>query len=352
MYFNAKRKVQNMNKQTKEVGMHNSQGKSYLQKQRSMVYFPGGKTEYLNTLRVFLNFVDQNCPVKEEVEKWFADSFDSKNVGLINKFIITLKKMQLITEEEGKFKLTVLAENSSEPQFTEFIFNALDKNYLGINETLDVLYKKSPLLLGEIVDSLKEVDIDWDTNTQVIIRLNWLISLGYVVQKGPLYMITYSGRKVKIGESKNENIPSHEDLKNALIEAGKNNGLRSSPEYKLDFHRLDVVWFNPNEDIPVFAAEIQLNERDLELSLSRLACAENKHIYNLSLYTKKEFIAKAQTIQNKIYPDLDNKLDILPWSEIIEEKKASEMFKMHFRDRFRYSHVRLRKWRSKENSGN
>lgn len=139
-----------------------------------MVYFPGGKTEYLNTVRKFLDFVDQNCPAKAEVEKWFANSFGSTNIVLINNFIRTLKKIQLITEEESKFKLADLAKKSTDPQFIEFIFKALDTNYLGINETLDVLCKKSPLSLSEIIDSLRKVDVEWATNTQYNIRLNWL----------------------------------------------------------------------------------------------------------------------------------------------------------------------------------
>lgn len=300
-----------------------------------MVYFPGGKTEYLNTVRKFLNFVDQNCPTEEEVEKWFASTFHSTNTALINRCIDTLKKIQLISKEENKFELTALAEKSSDPQFIDLIFKALDTCYLGISETLDVLCKKSPLPLSEIIESLRKVDIEWDTKTQYNIRLNWLLSLGYAVQNGPLYEITDAGRKAKIGVSENEDSPSHDALKAALVATGENWGFRSFSEYVMDSNRLDVVWFPKNETIPRFAAEIQLNEQDLEKALTRLAYAHSKHIDFLGLYTKKELIPKALRILNEIYPELADVLSVDPWSKINKEKVASEMHKLHFRDKFR-----------------
>jgi hypothetical protein len=312
-----------------------------------MIYFPGGKKEYLNTIRKFLDFVNQKSPTKVDAEKWFANSFGSTSNTLINRFIKTLKAIQLISVNEEKIELAVLGKKSTNPEFVKFIFIELATKILGFSEILDVLRKKSSSSLNEIIEYLKTADIEWDTKTQYIIRLNWLLSLGYAIQKGPLYEITEAGMNAQTSVSDNALIPSHEDLKKAVVKIGENLGLRAFSENEASCYRLDDVWIQSNENIPVFAAEIQLNERDLEKSLARLALGNTMHIYNLCLYTKEELIPKAEFIRNKLYPELADKLEILSWSRIEKETNVSEMWKEFISKKFFYKpHMRWRRIRS------
>jgi hypothetical protein len=306
-----------------------------LGKLRHLGYLPGGKTEYLSSLRRFLDFVKQGNPKREEFEKYISESFErvgslehgnERSQGIIKDCIYTLKNLRLITEEKNRFELTTLGERFSDSQFASLVYKALDDAYERISDIIGLLFEKSLLSSDEIIESLKKDNSSWETKAQYRVRLNWLMSLGYVVQKGPLYEIVDEGPKTVMGGFKDKSTPSHKELQDALVATGNNLRWRSVPEYQMENYKLDVVWFQENEDIPFFAAEIQLEERDLEKALTRLAYAKNKHIQDFCLYTQEELIPKARRIATKAYPDLARVLKVEPWSKINKERISSEAF--------------------------
>jgi len=300
-----------------------------VKKLRHLGYFPGGESEYASSMKRFLDFVKQRRPSQEEFVEWASESFDLKSKGRINDCIYMLRNLGLITVRENKFKLTVSGARFQDSQFLDIVYNALGDIYLGIKETMEVLSEKFPLSRDEIIASLAKRGIHWDLRWQYNVRFNWLLSLGYVVKNGPLYNVVDKSPGTMTGAPEDENAALHKMLQGKLVEAGENYEHRSFPEYSLDDYRLDVVWIQKNEDIPVIAFEIQLRESDLEKALTRLAYARTKHVYRLVLYTTEELIPKAKRILNRGHPELANFLEIMPLSEIDEEKKASEIFKSH-----------------------
>jgi hypothetical protein len=314
-----------------------------LGKLQHLGYLPGGKTEYLSSLRRFLDFVKQGNPTRKEFEEYISESFErsdsfkrgrERSKGTIKDCIYTLKNLQVITEEKNRFELTALGEKFSDSQFAGLVYKALDDAYLRISEIMGLLFEKSPLSSDEIIESLKKRNSSWGTKAQYRVRLNWLMSLGYVVQKGPLYETVDEGRKTIMGRFKNKSTPSHTELQDLLVANGNGLGLRGLPEYQMEKYKLDVVWIQENEDVPFLAAEIQLREPDVEKALTRLAYAKNKHVNEFRLYTKEELIPKATRVVRKVHPELAKLLKIMPWSEIYEENAAIEKFNSAVRDKF------------------
>jgi hypothetical protein len=69
--------------------------------------------------------------------------------------------------------------------------------------------------------------------------------------------------------------PTHEDLKNLLLEIGKLQGYIANTEFSMGTERLDVVWRRLPESVPTFAFEVQVGG-DLYHALGKL-----KHAYDI-----------------------------------------------------------------------
>ncbi len=303
-----------------------------------MPYLPGGQEEYLKSLRQILSFITDNSPSETQIEGWFFDSFNLTSVNRVNYYLNTLEKLELIIKEEGKFKVTKFAEKISSPHFVNILFELLKNKYFGFQETYDTLCTNSSLTLDRLMKVLKEKGIQWNTTAQYKVRLNWLLSLGYITKKGPVYSINERALKTKTKNDVGTNYVSHEAFKKMVMGTGRQLGLTAHAEYPLgSFHRLDVVWIPLGHGIPIFGAEIQINENDLEKALTRLSLARNEHIFDLCLYTKDELIKKATLILNKVYPELSGKLIILPLSKIAEELDEAKRSKKLLQSKFSQS---------------
>ena len=69
--------------------------------------------------------------------------------------------------------------------------------------------------------------------------------------------------------------PTHEDIKNLLVEIGKLQGYIANPEFSIGMERLDVVWRRLPESVPTYAFEVQVGG-DLYHALGKL-----KHAYDI-----------------------------------------------------------------------
>lgn len=68
--------------------------------------------------------------------------------------------------------------------------------------------------------------------------------------------------------------PTHEDIKNLLLEIGKLQGYISNPEFPMEVERLDVVWRRLPESVPTYVFEVQIGG-DLYHALGKLKHAHD-----------------------------------------------------------------------------
>lgn len=72
-----------------------------------------------------------------------------------------------------------------------------------------------------------------------------------------------------------EEFPTHEDIKNLLMEIGKLQGYIADTEFQMGAEQLDVVWRRLPESVPTYAFEVQVGG-DLYHALGKL-----KHAYDI-----------------------------------------------------------------------
>jgi hypothetical protein len=75
--------------------------------------------------------------------------------------------------------------------------------------------------------------------------------------------------------------PTHEDIKNLLLEIGKLQGYIANPEFPMEVERLDVVWRRLPESVPTYVFEVQVSG-DLYHALGKLKHAHD--IWNSRIF--------------------------------------------------------------------
>lgn len=75
--------------------------------------------------------------------------------------------------------------------------------------------------------------------------------------------------------------PTHNDIKNLLLEIGKLQGYVANPEYPMETERLDVVWRRLPESVPTYVFEVQIGG-DLYHALGKLKHAHD--IWNSRIF--------------------------------------------------------------------
>jgi len=75
--------------------------------------------------------------------------------------------------------------------------------------------------------------------------------------------------------------PTHEDIKNLLLEIGKLQGYIANPEFPMEVERLDVVWRRLPESVPTYVFEVQIGG-DLYHALGKLKHAHD--IWNSRIF--------------------------------------------------------------------
>jgi hypothetical protein len=85
--------------------------------------------------------------------------------------------------------------------------------------------------------------------------------------------------------------PSHDDIKNLLVEIGKLQGYVANPEFPMEAERLDVVWRRLPESVPTYVFEVQIGG-DLYHALGKLKHAHD--IWNSRIF----LVASANDLGN------------------------------------------------------
>ena len=78
-----------------------------------------------------------------------------------------------------------------------------------------------------------------------------------------------------------EESPTHNDIKNLLLEIGKLQGYVANPEFPMETERLDVVWRRLPESVPTYVFEVQIGG-DLYHALGKLKHAHD--IWNSRIF--------------------------------------------------------------------
>ncbi len=86
--------------------------------------------------------------------------------------------------------------------------------------------------------------------------------------------------------------PSHEQIKQRLVEIGRLQGYLADEEYVFDIGKLDVVWRRVERSVPTYAFEVQVGG-DVYHALAKL-----KHAYDL--WNSRIFIVASQANHNKV----------------------------------------------------
>ncbi len=82
-------------------------------------------------------------------------------------------------------------------------------------------------------------------------------------------------------EKTEEVLPTHDDIKNLLLEIGKLQGYIANPEFPMESERLDVVWRRLPESVPTYVFEVQIGG-DLYHALGKLKHAHD--IWNSRIF--------------------------------------------------------------------
>jgi hypothetical protein len=107
-----------------------------------------------------------------------------------------------LEKKGGRLSLTPSGEKYLETGDSLLALNALRERVLGFDEILEMLSKGQGFDLDEIHNELLDrCGVDWEKPHQAMYRLNWLISLGFVVKKGRKYFLTREGLKVCQGQA-------------------------------------------------------------------------------------------------------------------------------------------------------
>jgi hypothetical protein len=87
---------------------------------------------------------------------------------------------------------------------------------------------------------------------------------------------------IPVSPAKAEEVsPTHEDIKNLLLEIGKLQGYIANPEFPMEVERLDVVWRRLPESVPTYVFEVQIGG-DLYHALGKLKHAHD--IWNSRIF--------------------------------------------------------------------
>jgi hypothetical protein len=147
---------------------------------------------YVLTLRKILERVNQENPTMKQLVSWlkseYKPSSETVPYGVLR---VVNKCLGFMQEIGGRVKLTPTAEEFLRTGENRLVLDALRRRVLGFEEILQMLAESQELSLTEIHKGLlKKCNLDWETTTQTMYRLNWLVSLGFVAKEYGKYRLT------------------------------------------------------------------------------------------------------------------------------------------------------------------
>jgi len=132
--------------------------------------------------------------------------------------------------------------------------------------------------------------------------------------------VSYEPRLEKVEEG----FPSHNEVKEALVEIGKLQNFIAESEYQFEIGKLDVVWRRIERSVPTYVFEIQIGG-NLYQALAKLKDAFdiwNSHVF---LVSPQEDFSKALELLSGTFHEIRNRLkfiDCLKVRELLARKKG------------------------------
>ena len=160
------------------------------EKKAGLWLLPGGRAELIDSLGMFLEYVDSHHPTREELTAWVMSAFEQvRKPSNVQYYINNVLRGLDFVEVDGADRL-VLTERGRQflgGRREEVLRRTLEERILGVEELLQFLAGR-PADVDTINEYLNEVlPVSWTTTTQARIRLSWLAACGAVGQDGKLW---------------------------------------------------------------------------------------------------------------------------------------------------------------------
>jgi len=261
-------------------------------------YLPGGNKTYVDSLRKCLEYVRQDNPTQRLIMKWFQDNFGSQSENVNVSYVRTVKNLALTQEHRSKFSINQLGEQFLNSGDKSIVFRQLDRRFIGISDIVDILSKES-LTLDRLCFLLKrKAGTKWETQKQCEIRVNWLQSLGYVVEDGSRYYLAAArdGTARKEQERQRRESKKHQEIKDLIVELGQANGYFTEKEFAVEGCRYDAAW--KRLEYPLAPSHVfEIHERgSLDRALRKLKFAYMNGIGELFLIIDSKKKQKAEDL--------------------------------------------------------
>lgn len=149
-------------------------------KSRSIWPLPGGIYSYVETLNQLLDRINSRKSKRDELIRWFVDSFDNvSSHKTANGYLNVPKNMGLIDFQEGICLLTDAGEEYLNTKDLKLLFRTISDNILAFEEVYQFLLSSpEPKSDQEVLEYIVEnFDVEWTTLAQVNFRLLWLINI-------------------------------------------------------------------------------------------------------------------------------------------------------------------------------
>lgn len=156
-----------------------------MQKNRAIWPLPGGTTSYIETLDALLEKVSSSRTTREDLVKWFIDTFDTvSSTKTTTGYIMVTKNMGLIDFENGNCILTEAGKKYFKSKDRDFLFRTISDHILAFEEIYEFHSNSNePRTDQEIFEFIREnFSVEWTTLFQVNFRLLWLMNLGKVAK--------------------------------------------------------------------------------------------------------------------------------------------------------------------------
>lgn len=314
-----------------------------MSKKRRLGPFLGKTHEWTNELEELLNALLKQPQF--QLENWITVNFHRvKSARVVEDRIRTLESLDLFIQTgNGNYLLTPEGLNFLETHDKMVIFKALEREYEGITETVEIL-RYQPLKVQDINDNLKRaIDSSWKKNGQCIVRLNWLQAVGIVKKSGNYYSLNEENSMERSEVTVSETL-THQEMQVKLLQLGKDLKWVAEKEYKIPAGVLDVVWKNIEDGVPIYAFEIQ-NRGNISDALRRLKTAHiicgTQLLFLIVTDEKDAHLSKV--IIRTSFSEISHLISVVFWSDITLYGKNRSEVKLEA-DRLKIYEKRYRRW--------
>jgi len=115
--------------------------------------------------------------------------------------------------------------------------------------------------------------------------------------------------------------PTHEDIKNLLLEIGRLQSFIVSPEYKMGTDRLDVVWRRLPESVPTYVIEVQVGG-DLYHALGKLKHAHDLWNSRIFLIASSNCLAEVNKLLSGTFHEIRSILKFINIEKVLNLHKS------------------------------